>query len=290
MNERSDIDRVLRHWFADGASTMPDRVVDVVADRIARQPQRHVWRPPWRVLPMNPTFRIGTAIAAVLVLAVLGWNLLPGRPGGAGGPAATPTSTSTPSFAASPSLSPVASPTTGWPSGSLAAGRHEVELKGVRFSFDVPEGWRTTAFEGVIQAGAYPTSGYPWIAFLDEFDRVASEACSEATTAVGPTVEDLANALTTIPGTEAVDPVDTTVGGLPAKLVELTINDDIPCAPDQFWIYGFESAWPNSTNSTIRVWVFELDGTRYSIHSDQVGINSDIAAEIFAIVDSIEFD
>ena len=31
MNERSDMDRVLRHWFADGPSEMPDRVVETVA-------------------------------------------------------------------------------------------------------------------------------------------------------------------------------------------------------------------------------------------------------------------
>jgi hypothetical protein len=35
MNHRSDTDRLLRHWLADGPSTMPDRVVDVVADRAA---------------------------------------------------------------------------------------------------------------------------------------------------------------------------------------------------------------------------------------------------------------
>ena len=42
--ERSDFDGLLRIWFADGPATMPDRVVDVVADRIARQRQRRGWR------------------------------------------------------------------------------------------------------------------------------------------------------------------------------------------------------------------------------------------------------
>ena len=44
MNERGDISPALQHWFADGPTTMPDRVVNVVADRIAREPQRRGWR------------------------------------------------------------------------------------------------------------------------------------------------------------------------------------------------------------------------------------------------------
>ena len=38
--ERSDFDRALRTWFEDGPTVMSDRVVDIIADRIARQPQR----------------------------------------------------------------------------------------------------------------------------------------------------------------------------------------------------------------------------------------------------------
>ena len=48
MNDHSDIERVLATWFDDGPSTMPDRVVDVVADRIGRQSQRRAWRLDWR--------------------------------------------------------------------------------------------------------------------------------------------------------------------------------------------------------------------------------------------------
>ncbi len=48
MIDHSDIDGVLQHWFDDGPSTMPDRVVDVVADRISRERQRPARRLPWR--------------------------------------------------------------------------------------------------------------------------------------------------------------------------------------------------------------------------------------------------
>ena len=50
MTQPRDIERLLDHWFADGSSVAPDRVVDVVADRIERQPQRPAWRLDWRHL------------------------------------------------------------------------------------------------------------------------------------------------------------------------------------------------------------------------------------------------
>jgi len=88
MNHRSDIDRVLQVWMDDGPSTMPDRVIDVVADRISVQPQRRSW-PLLRRLPMSPLVKFGAAAAAVLVIAVVGYNLLPSQ-GGPGGQATTP--------------------------------------------------------------------------------------------------------------------------------------------------------------------------------------------------------
>jgi len=77
MNHPSDIDRVMQAWMADGPTAIPDRVVDVVAARIGVEHQRRGWPFPWRP-PMNPLFKFGAAAAAVLVVAVVAWNLLPG--------------------------------------------------------------------------------------------------------------------------------------------------------------------------------------------------------------------
>ena len=75
MNERSDMSRVLRHWFDEGPSTMPDRVVDVVADRIGRQRQRPARRFDWRPAPMSLNLRIAAAVAAVAALGLVGATL-----------------------------------------------------------------------------------------------------------------------------------------------------------------------------------------------------------------------
>ncbi len=105
MKQRSDIDRVLQVWMADGPTAIPDRVVDVVAARIGVQRQRRAW-PFQRRVPMNPLFKLGAAAAAVLVIAVVGYSLLPGQ-AGPGGPS-TPLPTASPS--AAPTLTPSATP------------------------------------------------------------------------------------------------------------------------------------------------------------------------------------
>lgn len=116
MNERSDLDRVLRHWFDDGPSTMPDRVVDVVADRIGRQRQRPAWRLLWRPYEMNTIIKVGAALAAVLVVAVVGWNLLPAGTPSIGGPGSP-----SPSPSVSQSVAPTATATPPWDSISTRA-------------------------------------------------------------------------------------------------------------------------------------------------------------------------
>lgn len=106
MNDRSDIDRVLGHWFEDGPTVMPDRVADVVARRISLRPQRRSRRL-LRRSPMRPAITYGLAAAAVLVVAVVGYNLLP-RSSSVGGPPATVTPAPT-ATASGPSPSPASS-------------------------------------------------------------------------------------------------------------------------------------------------------------------------------------
>ena len=53
MTQQRDIERLLDQWFSDGPGQAPDRVVDIVTDRIERQSQRPAWRLQWRPLPMN---------------------------------------------------------------------------------------------------------------------------------------------------------------------------------------------------------------------------------------------
>lgn len=146
MTQQRDIERVLDHWFGDGPVQAPDRVVDIVGDRIERQSQRPAWRLRWRQTNVNTYTKVAVAAAAVLIVAVVGYNLLPNRSGGVGGPAPTAVPTDIPSVAPSASASAVfpswyrtTSETTGV--GRLPSGTQTVRSFAPAFTYSVPEGW-----------------------------------------------------------------------------------------------------------------------------------------------------
>jgi hypothetical protein len=111
MTHERDIERLLDHWFSDGPNEAPDRVIDAVADRIGRQSQRPAWRLDWRHTTMTPTLKFGAAIAAVIVIGIVGFGLF--RDGGdsaVGAPDASPTP--------NPTLAPSSAPPAPTPAAS----------------------------------------------------------------------------------------------------------------------------------------------------------------------------
>ena len=113
MTQQRDIERLLDHWFSDGPGQASDRVIDIVTDRIERQSQRPAWRLQWRPSPVNAYAKIAVAAAAVLLVAVIGYNFLPGGSTGTGGPppSASPTVSQTANPTANPTASQTATPT-----------------------------------------------------------------------------------------------------------------------------------------------------------------------------------
>ncbi len=103
MSTDRDVTRIVRSWLEEGATSLPDRVLDGVLDQLPATPQRRAWWPAWRLSEMNNFAKLAIAAAAVVVIAIVGINLLP-RSGGVAGPGPTPT----PAPSASPA--PIASP------------------------------------------------------------------------------------------------------------------------------------------------------------------------------------
>ena len=89
MSTDREATRVVRSWLEEGVTVLPDRVLDAVLDQVPTTPQRRSWWPAWRSSDLNTYVKFAIAAAAVLVVAVVGYNFLPGR-GGVGGPTATP--------------------------------------------------------------------------------------------------------------------------------------------------------------------------------------------------------
>ncbi|HET9082822.1 MAG TPA: hypothetical protein VFN41_00350, partial [Candidatus Limnocylindrales bacterium] len=101
MNHQPDVELVLRDYFADDGSSAPDHVLDVVEERIARQPQRLAWRLLRRPI-VNTYAKLAAGMAAVIIVAFVALRLVPGGSSSVGGGG-----TSTPM----PSVTPTASPT-----------------------------------------------------------------------------------------------------------------------------------------------------------------------------------
>jgi hypothetical protein len=196
MNRTPDVELVLNGWLADDGDIAPDRVLEVVADRIAMQPQRRTWRLPGR-LTLTPSFKYGIAAAAVLVIAIVGYSLLPKG-------ASVGTQLPVP-----PTLAPTPSPSEMvLTDGPLTAGRYRLhpyaDAPKLSFTADIPDGW--AGVNGVAMFGPHGYDGPRGVTVaLLRTDGLFSDPChwdldgsgssdQPGDLAVGPGA-DLANAL-----------------------------------------------------------------------------------------------
>ena len=125
MSTERDTERIVRSWLEVGATALPDRVLDAVLDQLPATPQRRSWWPARRFRDMNVYAKFAIAAAAVVVIAIVGINLLPGN-ASVGGPGPTPTPSPI-AVADCASPSPTVSPSAGIPEGPLAAGTYTTQ-------------------------------------------------------------------------------------------------------------------------------------------------------------------
>ena len=95
MSTDRDVTRIVRSWLEEGATALPDRVLDAVLDQVPATSQR---RPLWaarRFNEMNSALKLAIAAAAVVAVVLVGINLMP-RSGIIGGPGPSPTPNSVP--------------------------------------------------------------------------------------------------------------------------------------------------------------------------------------------------
>ena len=248
MNRSPDVDLVLRDYFADDGLTAPDYVLDVVESRISRQPQRRSWRLPWRN-PMSTPFKLAAGLAAVVLVALVGWQLMPGRQDGIGSqqsPTPTLQSSATPVASSLASTAPSASAR--WPTwypaeavadangaGILTAGSQATRVFTPAFTYSAADGWvnaydepnfftlfpdtpanaaqfaRSEELGQTIFMSVYPT---PWF------------TCEAAENNRGATAAEMVAAAMASEALAVSDPVDVAIGGLTGKHVDVRRNPD----------------------------------------------------------------
>jgi hypothetical protein len=148
MSTNRDVTRVVRSWLNEDRHEDANRVLNTVLDQLDTTPQRRTLWSAWRFPIMNNALRVGLAAAAVVIIAVIAINLLPGSPAPGGQPtlSATPEPTATPEPSASPPAS--APPLT----QSFTSTLHG-------YSVSYPEGWSS-------QAATEPWTGMFPLSFL----------------------------------------------------------------------------------------------------------------------------
>jgi hypothetical protein len=276
MSTDRDVNRIVRSWLDEGVTTLPDRVLDTVLDQVPATPQRRAWWPARRFRNMNTFTKFAIAAAAVVAVAVAGFNILPGR--SIIGPGASPT----PSPSPSPSHQVVRITVAG------------TDLNGapLRLTAQIPEGWSTGASG---PTGPYAVHGSGGL-FASIVDNTFSDPCLhvERSPKVGRTVAEAAAALGAIPNTTSTPPVQTTLAGHPATYLELTIPASLPCTPDQFYLWQDSPGgewWATALNEVIRVWLVDIGGQRVAIAARSYpGTGDEARAELQGILDSIVFD
>lgn len=296
MTTQRDPDRLIRAFLDEGRTQLPDRTYDAIRSDIERTRQRVAFDP-WRLTRMNSYLRYAIAAAAVVIVAIIGINVLPGVIGQSVGPSATPS----PSPSPTPTAVPTPSPTTAGfaPRGGLARGRHTFTSGGLRFSVDIQTaGW--------ISNGSYAIDWGPFLAaesaeFIFWPDAAAvgifADPCSATKgPSLGTSLPDLAAAVAALPGTDVVEgPTDVTVGGYPAKRVAITIREDIACPPDKFFMwYGPGSnneRYASALGATFHTWIVDVNGTIAWIDGETYkGSGPEQQQLLQDVVDSIQFE
>ena len=264
MSTERDLPRIVQAWLHEDAHEYGDRVLDRVIDLLDSTPQRPASWLARRFQIMNNTFvRYGLAAAAVVVVAIIGFQLIRGSNQGGPTPTATP----------QPSATPEPQSPLGLPIGS----QHVLwDAPGdIKISVTIAHSlWFGDVGGGVIvkDNNPYAPSGAGLIVFQGPL-YVYGDPCHWATTlpeTPATTAAEIVAALQAQPmrGSSGA-PFDTTAGGLPASVIRLTVPGDInfdDCDESEFrsWVGDPEAdsaRFHQDPGQIDMVWVVDDNGT-----------------------------
>ena len=296
MSTDRDVNRIVRSWLEDGVTALPDRVLDNVLDQLPATPQRRSWWPARRLREMNTPIRLAVAAAVVAVVAVVGITFLPRSDNSVGGPgpSASPTPTASPVAIHEGSLIPgtyVMTPFGGPDAIGVCNGQpgcvESPADDSVRVTLTVPEG-----FEGS-PLFILEKNGDTGI-LLVRGGGLYSDPCDATAPpdiAVGPTVDDFADALAEHPILDVTTPIDVTLAGYSGKYVDIQLPFDVSaCTRQEFrpWEPGIYAQGPSHR---WHLWILDVEGTRVVVQAmDYPTTSAGDLAKLQSIVDSIKIE
>ena len=293
--------RIIGSWMEDGRTRLPEHVLDAVLDQLPSTPQRRPARSARRISHVNALAKYLVAAAAVVVVAIVSFNLV-----------------SSPGVGGQPSPSPTATPRTE-PAGDLEAGSYVAHPlpspdDALAVTFTVPEGWVGGSDAGAggfglaLQPAGAPTTGAPGgiaIQFLD-VSTLHGDPCrwsgADGDIRVGPAVDDLVEALVAQTAYEVSEPVDVTIGGQSGKRVDIVVPTEPfagqsafarDCDEERFLLWdstahGSEGIYVQGPANRWQANILDVDGARLVVVvQDFPGTLPEDRAELDAIVDSL---
>jgi hypothetical protein len=242
MTRSPDVELVLRDYFADDGFNAPDHVLDVVEERIMRQPQQRAWRVLRRDAHVNSYLKPLLAVAAVVAIAVAGIAIFrqPSNSGvGGSSPAPSPSPTAPASPTTAPSAAAVFPP---WftaqsdGAGILPAGTATTRRFVSGSTFNVPADWvndvessefyrlfpDTPANEAEFALSEGPAQGI----FMAIVDTPSVTPCEGIAATSGSTAAELVDSLVANEGLVTSERIDVTLGGLTGARVDAYIDPD----------------------------------------------------------------
>jgi hypothetical protein len=288
--------RTVVSWLREDAHENPERVLLAALNEIDHTQQRRSWWPAWRFNPVNTYAKVAIGVAAVAVVAVAGFNLLP-RPTGPGGAVPSPTDTlTTPST--SPSPSPTPEPTASLvthaltPFGPEGFDDKDPRAASITVTFDAPASWEKFEEIGLWIEGNRPPDGadlmfLPAGGLFSDPCLTEEEADAAADIPVGPTVDDLVTALVDHPSLDVTSPVDVTLAGFSGKYLDLQVPDNISACAYYKPMDGHHYA--QGPGQRWHMWVLDVGGVRVLVETnDYPGTPPERLAEEQAMIDSLE--
>ena len=287
MSTDRDTTRIVRSWLRTDEYDSADRVLGAVLDRLDTTPQRRATRwLAWRSFEMNSYAKFGVAAAVLVVAVLLGYNYFVAPNTGAPSlfdlsPTPSPSPTATPQALGDAPLQPGPVIATGFGAS-----------ESVTFRFTVPDGW--VGFAGAFVLPASGTEAPDGMGIgLGEvnaglFDDPCHWSDGEPEIPVGPTVEDLANALAAHTTYESSEPVDVSLGGYAGQRVNLQLPSDVESCDNGEFYPWVGSIYAQGPDNQWNVWILDVEGERIVVFSTSFpGTSAEDLAEQQAIVDSL---
>jgi hypothetical protein len=304
------VNGLLRSYLREEWHEDANRVASSVLDELDSTPQRRSRWTAWRSSVMNNNIvRVGLAAAAVVVIAIIAINLLPGSTPPGGAPSASP---SVEPSEAGPSTEPAPSAEAFLPPGPILLWDPSLEEPGseaARITVTISsEGWQFREDYQYLQKSdadeesrllgpiVWPGSVPPGTGFYVFGDPCQSSSTRPDTPAT--TVDEIVAALAAQADRDASEAVDVTIDGYAGQTITLHVPDDADlaaCDGDGFATYevgdGGQPPGPQDPGQIDQYWFVDVEGSIVFIDAWYYPDTPDeTVEEMQAIVESATFD